>query len=75
MDCWVSVQSEKMHLTLKRLEAPRILEVWWYRAWGWWWEHPRGEKGLGGSMGCGTFRGCTRRGIKYGVFLKRKYEK
>ena len=26
---WVWVQSEKMHLTLKRLEAPGNLEVWW----------------------------------------------
>jgi hypothetical protein len=30
-DCWVWVQSEKMHLTLKRLQAPGILEV----LWGW----------------------------------------
>jgi hypothetical protein len=26
-DCWVWVQSEKMHLTLKRLESPGSLEV------------------------------------------------
>jgi hypothetical protein len=32
-DCWVWVQSEKMHRTLKRLEAPGTLEVWWG---GWW---------------------------------------
>jgi hypothetical protein len=28
-DCWVWDQSEKMHLTLKRLEVPGSLEVWW----------------------------------------------
>ena len=28
-DLLVWVQSEKMHLTLKRLEAPGSLEVWW----------------------------------------------
>jgi hypothetical protein len=27
-NCWVWVLSEKMHLTLKRLEAPGSLEVW-----------------------------------------------
>jgi hypothetical protein len=27
-DCWVWVQSEKMHLTLRRLEAPACLDVW-----------------------------------------------
>jgi hypothetical protein len=29
----ICVQSEKMHLTRKRLEAPGSLEVWWGR-WG-----------------------------------------
>jgi hypothetical protein len=28
-DFWVYVHSETMHLTLKRLEASGILEVWW----------------------------------------------
>jgi hypothetical protein len=28
-DCQVWTQSEKMHLTLKRLEAPGNGEVWW----------------------------------------------
>jgi hypothetical protein len=32
-DCQVWVQSEKMHLTLKRLEAPGSLEVWWGGGW------------------------------------------
>jgi hypothetical protein len=31
---WFCVQSEKMHLTLKRLEAPGNLEVWSDRGWG-----------------------------------------
>jgi hypothetical protein len=33
-DFQVWVQSEKMHLTLKRLEAPGSLEVWWGRGIG-----------------------------------------
>jgi hypothetical protein len=28
-DCWVWFQSQKKHLSLKRLEAPGSLEVWW----------------------------------------------
>jgi hypothetical protein len=32
-----------MHLTLKRLEAPESLEVWF----GGWWEHPHGDRGMG----------------------------
>ena len=28
-DCWVWTQSEKMHLTLKRLEALGSGQVWW----------------------------------------------
>jgi len=32
-DSWVWVQSEKMHLTLKRLGAPQSLEVRW-GGWG-----------------------------------------
>jgi hypothetical protein len=31
--CWVWIQSEKMYLTLKRLEAPGSLEVWWDGGW------------------------------------------
>jgi len=51
-----------MHLTLKRLEAPGSLEVWW-----------GGDllletgSGQGGGMGCGTVRGWTGSGIKSGV--------
>jgi hypothetical protein len=54
-----------MHLTLKRLEAPGSLEVWWVGVGGrdilvvtevW-----------GGGMGCGTVRGWTGKGIKPGV--------
>jgi hypothetical protein len=36
-----------MHLTLKRLEAPRSLEV----RWGEGWEHSRGDRGLGRRYG------------------------
>ena len=32
-DCWVWAQSEKMHVTLKRLEAPGSGEVWWSKGW------------------------------------------
>jgi hypothetical protein len=38
----VWVQSEKMHLTLKRLEAPWSLEVWKVGEWG----PPPGDRGL-----------------------------
>jgi hypothetical protein len=41
-----------MHLTLKRLEAPRSIEV----RWGEWWGHPHGDKGWGGDMGYVTLR-------------------
>jgi len=55
-----------MHLTLKRLEAPGSLEVWW----GGWDGDILVEMrvgGWGGGMGYGTVRGWTRRGIKSGV--------
>jgi hypothetical protein len=42
-----------MHLTLKRLDAPRSLEV----RWGVGWDHPCGDGGWGGSMGSGTVGG------------------
>jgi hypothetical protein len=42
-----------MHITLKRLEAPRNLEV----KWGEEWEHPCGDREWGGGMGCGTVGG------------------
>jgi hypothetical protein len=63
-DCRVWVQSEKMQLTLKRLNALGSLEVWWGG-------HVGGdiltETGLGAGMGCGRVRGWTGRGIKSGV--------
>jgi hypothetical protein len=52
-----------MHLILKRLEAPGILEV----RWGEEWPHPRGDIGWGGGMRFGTVRGSMGGGIKYGV--------
>ncbi|KRY62928.1 hypothetical protein T4D_14887 [Trichinella pseudospiralis] len=45
-----------MHLTLKRLEAPESLEVWW-----------SGGQEYRGGIGCGSVEGWTRRGIKSGV--------
>jgi hypothetical protein len=54
-----------MHLTVKRLEAPRSLQV---RCGGD--EDIHVETGTwGGGMGCGTHRGWTgvEEGIKYGV--------
>jgi len=51
-----------MHLTLKRLEAPGSLEVWW-GGWGGDIIVESGD-GAGGGMGCGTVGGWTRRGIK-----------
>jgi hypothetical protein len=42
-----------MHLTLKRLEAKRSLDIRWGGGWG----HPRGE---GGGVGCGAVRGSIR---------------
>jgi hypothetical protein len=49
-----------MHLTLKRLEAPGNLEVWWGG-------DILVETGQEGGMGCGTVGGWTRRGRKSGV--------
>jgi hypothetical protein len=54
-DCWVRIQSEKMHLTLKRLEAPGCLEV----RWGPGCRLPCGDSRKGRGMGCGS-RGWTR---------------
>jgi hypothetical protein len=60
-----------MHLTLKRLEGPGSLEIWW-----------SGEfRGVdifietevqGGGMGFGTVRGSTGNGIKSGVRNQRR---
>jgi hypothetical protein len=36
-----------MHLTLKRLEAPGSLEVWW----GGWWRNPYRDRGTGRRYG------------------------
>ena len=44
-DCRFWVQLEKMHLILKRLEAPGSLEV----RLGEWWGHSHGDKGTGKS--------------------------
>jgi hypothetical protein len=55
-ECWVWTQPEKMHIILKRLEAPGSGEVWW----GWGWEISL----LGDSregMAYGTVRLLTRR--------------
>ena len=56
-----------MHLTLKRLEAPGILEV----RWGWSWGDPLGEGvGWGGVVRYGVVRGWIGRGgqgMEYGV--------
>ena len=42
-----------IHLTLNRLEGPGCLEIrWGGECWGG--EHPRGDRGLGEGMGCGT---------------------
>ena len=47
-DCQVWVQSETMHLILKRLEAPGSLEVRWGESLG----HPHGDRmGWGGGVG------------------------
>ena len=51
-DCQVWVQSEKIHLTLKRLEAPGSLEDRWDRGWG----QSHGGKGWGGDVGYGAIR-------------------
>jgi hypothetical protein len=47
-DFWVWVQSEKMLLILKRLDAPDSLEVWWDSGWvvgttSWRWRWDREE--------------------------------
>jgi hypothetical protein len=55
-DFWVWVHSEKMHLTLKKLEVPGSLEVWlgrwwvvetssWRRGWGGGWDVEQSEGG------------------------------
>ena len=43
-DSWVCVQSEKMHLTLKRLEAPVNFEVWLDGGWGVWTSSQAGSR-------------------------------
>lgn len=57
-----TTQSEKMHLTLKRLMVPESLEIWW----GGWWGGDTLVKtrGQGGGMGCPAVGGWTGRGIK-----------
>jgi hypothetical protein len=51
-DSRVYVQSEMMHLTLKRLEAPGSLEVRWGGGQG----HLHGDSGVWREYGIGTFR-------------------
>jgi hypothetical protein len=52
-----------MHLTLRRLEATESLEV---RCGGGGGIHVETER-WGGGMGCGTVKGWTGGGMKYGV--------
>jgi hypothetical protein len=66
--CRVWTQSEKVHLTLKRLEATGSREVWWSGVG--WWGYPLGDGCVRGGMGCGTVRGWNRRGIKSGLLKK-----
>ena len=48
----MGARSEMTHLSLKRLEVPRSLEV---RCGEVGWGHPSGDRvGWGGSVGCGT---------------------
>jgi hypothetical protein len=55
-DCWVSVQSEKMHLTLKRPEVQEFVGlVGWVMCGGWW--NILMENGIRGGMGYGTVGG------------------
>jgi hypothetical protein len=49
-----------MHLTLKRLETPGSLEVWW----GMGGDILMETGGCGVGIGCETVGGWTRRGIK-----------
>ena len=44
-DCQVWTQAEKIYLTLKRLEVPGSLEVWWGGVGAG--DNPHGDKGLG----------------------------
>jgi hypothetical protein len=64
-DCWVSVKSEMMHLTLKRLQAPGSLEVRWGGGRGW--RHPRRHRGEEEVWDVKQSEGGPGRGIKSGV--------
>jgi hypothetical protein len=68
-DSWIWVQSEKMHLTLKRRKAPGSLQVSWGECG---WDIFVAMVGWGEGMGCGTVRRWTRRVIKSGVLKKKK---
>jgi hypothetical protein len=60
----VCVHSEMMHLTLKRLEAQRSLEIRWGEEWG----HPRGDReGCGRGVGSGAVREWMKRGGTWSV--------
>jgi hypothetical protein len=63
-DFQVWVQSEMMHLTLKRLWSPGSLEVRW--GGGVWWGHACGDRGMGRRYGMWN-REWTGRGIKFEV--------
>jgi hypothetical protein len=59
-DLWVWVQSERMYLTLKRLDALGSLDVWWVGDSGW--GHLCGDRVQGGGMGCGKVKRMDREG-------------
>jgi len=61
-DYQIWVQSEKIRLTQKRLEAPGNGENWLGGGGGW--GHPCGDRVWGGGMECGAIKGWTGRGIK-----------
>jgi hypothetical protein len=64
-----------MHLALKRLEAPEILEVRWGGEWG----HPLGDRGVGKKYGMWSSWRVDRvgggQGIKYRMERKRQTER
>jgi hypothetical protein len=61
-DCQICAHSEMMHLTLKRLEAPGILEIRWGQEWG----YPLGDREVGRRYGMwNSWR--VDGGIKYAV--------
>lgn len=49
-------QSEKMHLILKKVEAPGTLEIWWSGGWEWMWNILM-ETGEGSGRRYGMWKG------------------